>query len=275
MNLLKLDRRVIFLIILIGVTIPLLVKIGFNLEVTENSRTIYKLIEETPAGKAVIVSIDFDPSSQAELQPMAKAILEHAFRKKHKVILTALWPMGVIIGENAVSSLEDKYPVEYGKDYVNLGYKAGGMVTIQAMGRSFQNVYPKDINGSVLDSIPLMQNVKNFENIGYVVSLSAGSPGLKEWIMVANDKFNIPVAGGATAVSAPEMLPYLNKQQQLHGLLGGLKGAAEYEKLIGKVGLATAGMDAQSIAHLIIIAFIALGNINYYLEKKRKREGKK
>jgi hypothetical protein len=93
--------------------------------------------------------------------------------------------------------------------------------------------------------------------------------------MVANDKFNIPVAGGATAVSAPEMLPYLNKQQQLHGLLGGLKGAAEYEKLIGKVGLATAGMDAQSIAHLIIIAFIALGNINYYLEKKRKREGKK
>ena len=275
MNLLKIDRRLIFLLLFIGVTIPLLVKIGFNLEVTENSRIIYKLIENTPEGTPVIVSLDFDPASQAELQPMALAILEHAFRKKHKVILTALWPMGVSIGEDTVHELQKEYPIVYGEDYVNLGYKAGGMVTIQAMGRSFENVYPKDINSTVLDSIPLMKNVKNFESIGYIVSLSAGSPGLKEWIMVGNDKYNVKVAGGATAVSAPQMLPYLNKQQQLHGLLGGLKGAAEYEKLIGKVGMATAGMDAQSIAHLIIILFIVLGNINYYVEKKRKKEGKK
>ncbi len=269
MNLLKIDRRIIFLLLFIGVSIPLLVKIGFNLEVSQNSIDIYELIESTPEDTPVIVSLDFDPASQAELQPMAKAILEHAFRKKHKVIMTALWPMGVIIGENTVRSLEEDYPVEYGTDYVNLGYKAGGMVTIQAMGRSFANVYPKDINGTQIGDIPIMKNVKNFESIGYVVSLSAGTPGLKEWIMVANDKYNVPVAGGATAVSAPQMLPYLNKQKQLHGLLGGLKGAAEYEKLVGSIGKATAGMDAQSIAHLIIIIFIALGNIAYYVDKKK------
>ncbi len=269
MKLPTIDRRIIFLILIIGVTVPLLVKVGFNLEISENSRLVYDLIENTPEGTPVVISLDYDPASKAELQPMTRALLEHAFSKKHKVILTALWPMGVIIGENTVRSLQDTYPVVYGEDYVNLGYKAGGMVTIQAMGRSFENVYPKDINGSDIADIPLMKNVKNFENIGYAVSFSAGSPGLKEWIMVANDKYNVPVAGGATAVSAPEMLPYLNKQQQLHGLLGGLKGAAEYEKLVGTLGMATAGMDAQSIAHLIIIVFIALGNISYYVDKKK------
>jgi len=71
-------------------------------------------------------------------------------------------------------------------------------------------------------------------------------------------------------VQAPTMLPYVNEQQQLVGLLGGLKGAAEYELLINKPGFATKGMDAQSVAHLIIILFILIGNIGYFATRKQK-----
>ena len=62
---------------------------------------------------------------------------------------------------------------------------------------------------------------------------------------------------------ASDAYPYLNAGQ-LEGLLGGLSGAAEYEKLIGVPGTATIGMDAQSIAHILIILLIALGNIAYF-----------
>lgn len=48
-------------------------------------------------------------------------------------------------------------------------------------------------------------------------------------------------------------------------MMGGLAGAAEYETLIKKTSKATAGMGAQSFVHLIIIAFIILGNVMYFL----------
>jgi hypothetical protein len=52
------------------------------------------------------------------------------------------------------------------------------------------------------------------------------------------------------------------------GMLGGLAGAAEYETLIGHPGQATEGMRPQSVTHLIIIAFIILGNGMYFLSRR-------
>nr|HPR18554.1 hypothetical protein [Candidatus Cloacimonadota bacterium] len=78
---------------------------------------------------------------------------------------------------------------------------------------------------------------------------------------------------GVTGVSAPGILPYVNQQKQLTGLLAGLKGAAEYEFLLKSPGTATAGMDAQSLAHLLIIIFIVIGNINYWRAKKEAAKG--
>ena len=38
---------------------------------------------------------------------------------------------------------------------------------------------------------------------------------------------------------------------------------AEYETLVGRQDKATAGMSAQSMAHLIIVAFIIFGNVAF------------
>jgi hypothetical protein len=58
---------------------------------------------------------------------------------------------------------------------------------------------------------------------------------------------------------APEQYPFLDSGQ-LVGLLTGMKGAAEYEKLVGAPALATRGMLGQSAAVVLILVFIALGN---------------
>jgi hypothetical protein len=50
---------------------------------------------------------------------------------------------------------------------------------------------------------------------------------------------------------------------EMKGLIPGLRGAAEYEKLINKPGAATQLMDAQSMAHVVIVFFMALGNMGY------------
>ena len=128
------------------------------------------------------------------------------------------------------------------------------------------------MNGNNINELPIMNGINNFNNIGFVFSLSAGAPGIKEWVQITHDAYGRPTSGGCTGVSAPAMLPYVNEQKQLTGLLAGLKAAAEYEILIKTPGTATSGMDAQSIAHLIIIIFIAIGNINYWRDKKKRKK---
>jgi len=68
---------------------------------------------------------------------------------------------------------------------------------------------------------------------------------------------------------ATSFFPFLNSGQMV-GMVAGLKGAAEYEKLIEIPGRAARGMDAQSIAHLVMIGFIVLGNIAYFMGRRRK-----
>jgi hypothetical protein len=71
------------------------------------------------------------------------------------------------------------------------------------------------------------------------------------------------MVAGVTAVSAPEFYPYLQSKQLL-GLLGGMAGGAEYEKLMNEPagpGTAQRGMDAQSLAHVFVALCIVLGNV--------------
>lgn len=270
----QIDRRWLFLFIFVGVALPLIFILGFPIETTENVRMVYGLVENTPPGSKVILSFDYDPGTKPELHPMAKAVMQHCFDRDIKVIVTALWPMGVQMAEEIFSDIQSENPdVEYGRDYVNLGFKAGGIVTIQSMGKQFRQVFPEDMNGTSIDEFSIMDGMKNFDNLSFVCSFSAGDPGIKQWIQVTHDKFNRPVTGGVTGVSAPSILPYVNEQQQITGLLAGLKAAAEYELLSEAPGTATSGMDAQSIAHLIIIIFIVIGNINFWRDKKAEKRG--
>jgi hypothetical protein len=269
----QIDRRIIFLLIFFGVAIPLLVTIGFRIEITENVQKAYDLVDSFPAGTRVLISFDYDPASKPELHPMAKAVVKHCLEKDYQVICTALWPMGVRMCSDTFESLEEDFPnKKYGIDFVNLGYKVGGQITIQKMGRDFRSVYPTDTGGTNIDELPIMNGVTDFSQLGFAFSFSAGAPGIKEWVMIAHDTYGVPTSGGTTGVSAPAMLPYVNEQGQLTGLLGALKAAAEYELLIDSPGTATSGMDAQSVAHLIIIIFIVIGNVNYYKNRKKSKE---
>lgn len=266
------ERRIVFLVLALAVALPLIFPLGLKTIGTPLTKKAYDLVDSTPAGSVVIVSFDYDPSTVTELQPMAQAIIEHAWSKGHKVIATAMWPQGSQMADMAFEDVQTKLGSKvYGEDFVNLGYKVGGMVIIQGMGRNFRTVFPKDTSGLDYDEIPLLATIKSLRDIRYVVSLSAGDPGLKDWILTAHDKFGVPVAGGTTAVSAPGFLPYVNDQQQLYGLMGGLKAAAEYELLMGYEGSASLNMNPQSVAHVLILVLIAIGNVRAWRKLKTAR----
>ena len=86
-----------------------------------------------------------------------------------------------------------------------------------------------------------------------------------------NAQYNIPLGTGVTAVSAPQYFAYIGSGQ-LTGMLGGMKGAAEYENLVKKPAAAVMGMAAQSLVHLFIIFSVLVGNLIFlFVEKGKSR----
>jgi hypothetical protein len=265
----KIDRRIIFLLIGVAVIIPLLIPMGLPVDITKPVKNVYDTIENLPKGSIVVVSIDYDPGSEAELYPATLAFLEHCFRRDLRVYMMGLWAPGIALGNIAFEQIAPKYNKVYGEDYINIGYKPGGAVMLLTLGRNVADIVVTDYAGFPIDSLPLGRAVKTARDMALVMTFSAGDPGILHWIIYFNARFGVPICGATTAISAPRQYPYLSSGQ-LNGLLGGLKGAAEYETLVDKKDRATAGMDSQSIAHILIVLFIILGNI-ILLRERRKR----
>ena len=87
----------------------------------------------------------------------------------------------------------------------------------------------------------------------------------------ATDNTNVQMSTGTTSIMVNDIMPFV-VSKQIQGILAGMPGAAEYESLVGEKGSATSGMDAQSIAHLVIVLFIVLGNTAYFIERKRSKK---
>jgi hypothetical protein len=262
----NIDRRYIFILIALTVIIPLLFPIGMPITITEEVQAVYDYIEEIPPGSAIMVALDYDPAALAELYPMTLAMLRHAYSRKIRVIGMTLWQTGATLGNLAMREAAEGIAQE-GEDYVYLGFVTGGPAVVMGMGEDISAVFPKDYGGKLLSELPVMKGIKNYKDIALLVDLAAGSSP-EQWIVYAGTTYNQTIAVGCTAVSAVGYYPFLNSKQII-GLIGGMKGAAEYEKLIEASGTATAGMDSQSIAHMLIIALIIMANISYLAVRRR------
>lgn len=268
----KMDRRVIFIFIGLAVIVPFFIPFGFDFSVSAPVQSFYDSIQSVPADSKVLLSIDYDPASMPELYPMHLAVLRQLFSKDVKVICTQLWATGSPLAEKTFREIAVKeFNKKYGTDYVNLGFKEGREVVMVSMGESIPKTFPTDYHGTKVEDLPIMQGVKNFSDLAMIINISAGVPGTKEWVLQVQSRFHIKLVSGTTAVSAPEFYPYL-QSGQLVGLLGGMKGAAEYEKLVGVKGLGRRGMDSQSVSHIVILLFILIGNIAYFSTRGREKK---
>jgi len=273
-RLLAIDRRIIFLFVIIAVTLPLFSKATLHIEVSPMVKAVYDAVDNLPPGSKVLVSFDYDPASAPELQPMALSFFRHCFSKDLKVVIIGLWPQGPV---QANIALEDVFRdpeikaknLKYGVDYVNLGYMAGNEVVIQSMGSNIHTTFPADYTGNRTSELPLMKGIKNFDNIDFIYNLSAGYPGTMEWVQFAVDRFQAKLGAGNTAVQAPGMYPYI--PEQLVGVLGGMKGGAEYEIIAKRPARAVSYMLSQGVSHAVIIFFIIIGNLAFFVTRGKKK----
>ena len=263
------DRRILFILIFFSIALPLVFNFNIPNKITNEVKATYDFIEALPDNSIVLFSFDHDTATLPEMMPMAEAMLHHVFSRGFKVIGTAFRPEGATIGNKAFHENGARFNLVEGEDFVFLGYRPEITSGILGMGENIARVYPKDYRGIPVEDIPLMQRVHNYRDVGLVISVSDDDTP-SYWINYANARYQQPIVPASTAVMATTYYPFL-QEKQIIGMVPGLKGAAEYELLINKPGDASIGMSAQSIAHLLIVIFVIMGNIGYFMLKKQTR----
>jgi hypothetical protein len=295
----QLDRRWVYLFLVVVVVIAYAFKFPVPVTVTPEVKSIYDRLENLNRGDKIMLAFDYDPNALAELHPMSFAILEHCQRRGIKVIGVTLSQYGAGMVDNIIRTAAETYPHkiekfkaynekmfnetgdnsyndvvykkdwEYGLDYCFLGYKPYPALVILGMGQNFRLYFPQDYYNTPLEELDIMDRVRNYDDVMLAIDITAGNTA-DFWIIYGNGRYNVPLALGLTGVMGADYYQYLHSKQ-IFGLIGGWKGAAEYETLIGmKAGDAQKGMPAQVAAHLTIILFIVLGNVGYFLSRRRK-----
>jgi len=289
-----LDRRWIFLLMFLAVSIPILLQARFPEKPTGLAQAVFDEIDNLPDGSKILLAFDYDPASEGELGPMATSFVVHCAEKRHQMYFVALWPVGPqMIEDNINGVIRQHYPhLVYGEDYVNLGFKTGNEGVIKLLVNDLPRLFPTDRAGTPIGQIPMMRGIANILDMDLIANVSAGYPGTKEWIQYAVTPHpdRIRIVAGCTGVQAPLMYPYIPRQ--LPGLLGAIKGAAEYENLVmqkygeslmvetltgerilpGKFLEAQRRMGPQLVAHILMVLLILLGNTVFFISRRREMQ---
>ena len=259
------DRRIIYILLVVVCAIPLIKPLGIPLQVTDMTKDVYNIIEGLdPEKDVVLLSFDYAPGAGLDAHIVPVAVVEHLAQRGIKWVSVSFSPEGPMMADLIIKDLESR-GYKYGIDFANLGYLAGQENAIRLFALDCLTI-TTDTRGNKTTDLPVMQGIKTAKDFAFVHQFTSDDPAM--WIRQAVDPMGLRYAVGIVTVSVPSAMPYYNSGQ-IKGLLGGLKAAAEYETLLGKPGRAVAMMDAQSMAHLLIIGFIFLGNLGYFLGKKQ------
>lgn len=279
-----LDRRWIFLMMGLAVAIPILLQLEFPEKPSKLAQDTFDEINALKPGDKVLMAWDFDPSTQGELGPMATAFALQCCEKKLKLYFITLLPVGPQMIEQTINNVirKDFPDMVYGEDYVNLGFKSGYEGVIKVIVTDLRGLYTTDARGTNIDQIPMCKGVESIQDMDLIVNVSGSYPGTKEWVQYAATPYpdKIHIVAGCTGVQAPLLYPYV--PEQLPGLLGAIKGGAEYEALVVRKYFIDRGlqpdqkyleakrrMGPQLVAHLLMIALIIAGNWVYFAERRR------
>lgn len=267
----SINRQWIYLSLAILVALPLFVRLPLPFFVGPQAMGLYQAVEKLPPGKVVLLAMDWGPATKGESMWQAQAVIEHLFKENKPFIITGYDILGPQLSEELAEELSKKYGAKYGENWVNVGFITGGLAFLLRMSKNFKEAFKEDsVYHKPLSTYPVAKMVRDIHDIGLIVNVT-GSGSYGDWIIIQTT-YQVPLAVACTAVITPDLYPFLDSKQ-LIGMLSGLKGAAEYETLINGSHKKTTlqMMMSQSMAHLLIIILIILGNIGLFLERRLRR----
>jgi hypothetical protein len=122
-----------------------------------------------------------------------------------------------------------------------------------------------------------MAGVRSLKDVGVIVEVSPSGTH-RAWAQLVVGSVDAPYGFCPTSVMGPEVFNYYDAGQ-IKGILFGIKGAAEYEKLLvghgilKKAGFTTRAITPVSLSLILLFVLIGLGNYGMYAARRQERRG--
>lgn len=283
----QIDRRIVYFCVALSLAIPLVLNVVMRPAQMSTADSFFQAVEKLQAqnGKIVLISADWGPGTQAENKPQTIVAIEHLMRRRIPFAITSIYalasPFLKELPLEVARKLEAEHPNEtweYGKDWINLGFRPGGLVTIQALSKTddIVKVLKTDADNVPLENFVVMKNVKTAKDIIMLMEFTGLLGVFNTWLQYFP---NTNFVHGCTSVTIPEAFIYYSSKQ-IVGLFEGVAGAAWYEVLLNETyssrdknqNTALRVNTGLSFAQILIIVLIVLGNIAQILKNYLERE---
>lgn len=272
----RIDRRILYLILLFVVAYPTLFPVNIPSPVTPMSRALWDTINQTPPDKVILLSSTWDRGTRGESQGQFDAILAHIMKKRIRFLLNSFTPAGPANAKRRIEEVSKKFgfDYQYGRDWVSLGFQpsASAPSFVKGINVDIIATAKKDsFEKKPLESFPVMKGVRSMDDVYIVVEVTGSSSHLV-WLQFL--KPGVLLGFSSTSVMAPEALPYY-ASGQLSGQLWGAKGGFDYEQLnvengiVPTYGFGKKYMGPLSFAFALVILSIVVGNFAMLMSRRQ------
>jgi len=264
----RIPRRIIFLTLIIVVVVPILSPFPLPVPITKNTRNYYNIIEALEPGSVVFYGTSVE-TRDIEAYPQHVATLKH-LKEKKAIVITYCFGAGTALGQEWVYEDAGYDELEYGTDYVHLGFVPGGDATLTAFCNDMVATKQVDHYGNPTATMPIFQKVKTIHDVDLVIASGGGTPGPDTYariVVIPYDKVSIVQVPGAMAAMVYD---FINLKVFRGGVIA-QRGAVEYEAITGHAGRATTTFAPIFISSIVLILLMIFGNIAYV--SNRMKEG--
>jgi len=281
-NIDKLDRRYIYLIMIVLTTIIVLHPLGLPLPIGVRTTDFYSIVERYPGGTALLqLEAGTAEIGVPEQLPIAIAVVKHLIRLHYKLVFFS--GMGIDDADLMVEMLDNmnempmtKSGYVYGRDWCIIGWIGGSEPGLKQFAGDIVGYKPYDFRTRPLRDMPLFANLKTINdfNLWFLMAREADTPSSAMRAIEA--PYGMPPMLITSSSLAGEFTSYVMAGQG-RAVCIGARGGAEYEKLIGEPGLGASTTDALSAVTLFSMITIVLGNLTLLGKKgvpaKQAKEG--
>jgi hypothetical protein len=174
----RLDRRIVFLLMGLAVALPILFPLELDYRPSKLALDTFNAIDGLPDGSKVVFSVDYDPCQRGRARTHDERDALSLREEGPQALLHGA--VGAGTGDHGRSHQEHlaevSARVEYGTDYVELGYQAGNQGVIKIAATDLHQQFKTDRKGTPLKQIPMMKGIASLQNMDLLITVSAGFP---------------------------------------------------------------------------------------------------
>lgn len=207
--------------------------------VSEESQKVFKTLESIKPGSKVMILVNYGPEGRAELEEALSTLITFLAKRESGIIFVSMIPAGIesvsTAVEKSLSTLKgSEIRYLYGRDYINLGYIAGGSIAAGMLAGHLTEMRVHDIYSNELKNMPVMNGINSFNDLSGFFEFSSMKiddiPGAVMISMFSRES-SVPVTVFCTADTVLEYAPFV-KSGTVGSIAGGFRNIVAVTKML-------------------------------------------